>query len=130
MTEQYARRYLTEQAALDERRLGKWHGFAVEHLAEHTVIGDIGVFLQVDPELSGDAGFQFHPAYHRQGYGYEAMAPFLVYLFEGLGLRTVTANCDPANVASKALIGRLGLHPVPGPAGQFSLDRDEWVSAG
>jgi ribosomal-protein-alanine N-acetyltransferase len=128
MTDERARRYLAEQSVLDERETGSWHGFAVELAAGRRLIGDIGVFLQVDPEHTGDVGFQFDPAHHGRGYAHEAMAAFLPYLFRRLALRTVTAGCDPANTASQALMKRLGMHFVPGTAVQYQLTRDEWAA--
>lgn len=80
---------------------------------------------QADPQVR-----KFHPGFHRQGYGREAMTAFLVHLFEELGLERVTAGCDQANSASRGLLVRLGLRPqTPAETDgscQFELTRDEW----
>ncbi|OIV39429.1 hypothetical protein BIV57_00905 [Mangrovactinospora gilvigrisea] len=122
--------YLSAQSTIDERKVGAWHGYAVEQKESGTVIGDIGVFLAT--HFEGDVGSQFHPAYHRQGYGYEAASAFLTYLFEDLGLRRVTAGCDQANTASRALLTRLGAQQRK-PSGtradcSFELVRAEWLA--
>jgi ribosomal-protein-alanine N-acetyltransferase len=123
-----AAQYLASQAVLDERKTKAWHDYAVQLVESGTVIGNVGVYLA--SEVEGDIGFQFHPGFHRQGYGLEAATAFLAYLFEGLGLERVTAGCDQANDASHALIGRLGLRPQAQPvtAGgyNYELTRDEW----
>lgn len=121
-------RFLTSlaQAQGDER--GRYHAYAVEHLADRRVIGDVGVYLQKEPADEGDLGFQFHPDYHGQGYAFEAASKFLDYLFRNLKLRRVTAGCDAQNTASARLIGRLGLHPTEssGEGLAFALTRDRW----
>ena len=119
-------------AALDEHEINAWHGYAVQHAESGTVIGDLGVYLASGVE--GDIGFQFHPDFHRQGYGHEAMTAFLPYLFEKLGLERVTAGCDEANGGSRALLDRLGLQPqTPATTDgtcHYELARDEWLAKG
>ena len=123
-----AAKYLSSQAVLDEREIKAWHDYAVELAESGTVIGNVGVYLA--SEVEGDIGFQFHPGFHRQGYGLEAATAFLAYLFEELGLERVTAGCDPANDASHGLIGRLGLRPqaqaVTAGGYNYELTREEW----
>lgn len=122
--------YLAEQAAIDERKTGSWHGYAVEHAESGVAIGDVGIFLASDAE--GEVGFQFHPDYHRQGYGREAMSGFLAYVFGTLKVDHVTARCDPGNDASRALLTRLGLRqrkPISTePYCRFGLLRAEWLA--
>jgi [ribosomal protein S5]-alanine N-acetyltransferase len=123
-----AARYLAAQAVLDERATSAWHGYAVQHLDSGKVIGDVGVYLVSAGE--GDVGFQFHPAFHGQGYAREAMVAFLRYVFDVLGVEHVTAGCDQANTTSSTLLQRLGLHPRPASDDdgdlRFDLTRDEW----
>lgn len=131
MGREEAVRYLAGQAALAEDARGKWHGFAVEHLAQGRVIGDVGVFLQVDPPDEGDVGFQFHPDCHGKGYAAEATQVLLRHLFTELDLRRVTASCDEENVASFRLMERLGMRRVAQAEHEsghvYSLDREEWL---
>jgi ribosomal-protein-alanine N-acetyltransferase len=130
MSIEQAERYVASQAGLGEREVGAWHGYAVQDTSSAKLIGDIGVYLVSAAE--GDIGFQFAPAFHRQGYGREAATAFLTYLFEELGLERVTAGCDEANAASRALIGRLGLNPQAAASTDgschFELTRDQWVA--
>lgn len=130
MTVDQAVEYLATQAGLDEREVHAWHGYAVQHAESGIVIGDIGVYLASATE--GDIGFQFHPGFHRQGYGGEAATAFLAYLFDDLGLDRVTAGCAEGNLASRALIGRLGLRPqtpaVKDGDCHYDLTRDAWLA--
>jgi RimJ/RimL family protein N-acetyltransferase len=107
MSAEQAASYLAAQAVIGEREIGSWHGYAVEHVESGSMIGDVGVYLE--SEVEGDVGFQFHPAFHRQGYGGEAMGAFLTYAFTALGLDRITAGCDQGNDASLALLARLGM---------------------
>jgi len=135
MSGREARRYLADQAAMSEDLLDCWHGFAVQHLEQDRLIGDIGVYLDAKLAGVGDVGFQFRPDQHRCGYGYEAMAAFLPYLFYSLGLDRITASCDRANTASFTLLERLGLRrgSESGAAGgstlRYELSRRDWAGA-
>jgi ribosomal-protein-alanine N-acetyltransferase len=130
MSVEQATSYLTAQSTIDERETGAWHGYAVEQRESGTVIGDIGIFLATG--IEGDVGFQFHPAFHRRGYGYEAASAFLAYVFMDLGLDRVTAGCDQANAASRALLTRLGMQQRK-PTGtgtdcSYELTRVQWLA--
>jgi len=130
MTSEQAIRYLKEQAARGDVSLDSWHGFAVQHVEQDRMIGDIGVYLDAKQAGTGDVGFQFRPDQHRLGYGYEAMVGFFPYLFLYLGLDAVTASCDRANAASFGLMERLGMsRTVDGPTLQYRLSRAEWAGA-
>jgi [ribosomal protein S5]-alanine N-acetyltransferase len=101
--------YLQAQSVLDERAAPAWHAYAVHHLADDRVIGDVGIWLPGEPGAVPDLGFQFHPAYHGRGYAHEAVQAFLTHVFTTLALPRITATCAPANTASQALMQRLGM---------------------
>ncbi len=126
MDEEEAVRFLAGQAALRGDERGKWHGFAVEQIADGKMIGDVGVFLQKEVD-EGDVGFQFHPAYHGQGFAQKAVRGLLGHLFESS--ERVTAHCDARNVASWRLMERLGMRRVSesGEGFGYALGRDESV---
>lgn len=109
MTPDKAADYLRAQSALDDHALDAWHGFAVHHKADDRMIGDIGVWLPADPANAPDVGFQFHPAYHGKGYATEAVEAFLHHVFQTWSPPRITATCNPANTASRALMTRLGM---------------------
>ncbi len=109
LTADQAERWLASQAQLAEAEPNRYHSFAVEHRADGRVIGDVGFFRAAGPERTADLGFQFHPAYHGQGYAYEAAAALLRYGFRQWHLRRITAGCDARNTASFRLLERLGM---------------------
>jgi RimJ/RimL family protein N-acetyltransferase len=74
--------------------------FAIEH--QGRVIGKAG-FWQM-PEI----GYLLHPDYWRQGFGAEALTALMDYGFTQRGLDRITADVDPDNLASLALLKKLG----------------------
>ena len=55
-----------------------------------------------------EVGFILHPDHWRNGFVSEAMTAILPYLFATSDLPALLADIDPRNVASRALLGRLG----------------------
>lgn len=66
------------------------------------VIGKAG-FWRV-PEV----GFLLHPDYWQKGYGAEVLRALIAYGFQERGLDRITADVDPNNQASIALLQKLG----------------------
>ena len=130
MGDDRAARYLMEQALLPEREPGRWHGYAVEHLADARLIGEVGAYLQKEPDGEGDVGFQFHPAYQGKGYAREATEALIRRLFLGLGLLRITSGCHSQNVASFRLMERLGMRRARQTDGKvgYELTREEWLA--
>lgn len=55
-----------------------------------------------------DLGYAYLPEYFGQGYAYEAASAVLAYAAKHTALTTVVAIVSPANLASKALLKKLG----------------------
>ena len=90
------------------------HGVAV--VLEGTVIGTVSLDLVdgmgqqgMPPCTEADLGFVFDPAYGGHGYATEAVAAMLVYAFERLGVRRVTAGCYADNAPSWRVLERVGM---------------------
>ena len=62
--------------------------------------------LHTDTEI----GFLLHPTYWRQGYMREAMNAIIPHLFATTDIVRLTADADPLNTASVALLHALGFH--------------------
>jgi RimJ/RimL family protein N-acetyltransferase len=56
-----------------------------------------------------DLGYAFLPAYFGQGYGHEAAAAVLAHARGALGMARLVAITSPGNVASNALLTKIGL---------------------
>lgn len=79
--------------------------------------GEYGDFmLEFEGRMIGNAGFWkapeigyiLHPDVWGRGLGREAVSAALAYGFEDMGLSVVTADVDPRNLASLALLEGLG----------------------
>ncbi|KIN76458.1 RimJ/RimL family protein N-acetyltransferase [Sulfitobacter mediterraneus] len=74
--------------------------FAIEH--DGKVIGKVGLWQM--PEI----GYVLHPDYWRRGIATEAVQAVIAHGFETLGLARITADVDPENLASLAMLKKLG----------------------
>jgi RimJ/RimL family protein N-acetyltransferase len=93
-------------AAADPDKPG-WFQYAVERVEDERLVGDVAVHLH-DNLLQAELGFTLAAAYQRRGYATEAVHAVLDRLFSLQGLHKVTGECDARNVASAALMERLG----------------------
>lgn len=107
--------------------------FAIEF--EGRVIGKAGFWRM--PEI----GYLLHPDYWRRGLATEALQALIAYGFAERGLEKITADVDPDNAASLALLNTLGFRET-GRAKQtlkigeawfdsvyLALFRDDWPAS-
>jgi RimJ/RimL family protein N-acetyltransferase len=73
------------------------------------VIGEVTLTWTGVVNRQGEFGFVFHPDFHGRGHASEAAARMLDLAFDELGLHRVCGRTDADNVASAALMRRLGL---------------------
>ena len=57
----------------------------------------------------GEFGYVINPDFSRQGYSLEASRAVIDFAFTALNLHRVIAHLDDRNLASKALVEKLGL---------------------
>jgi RimJ/RimL family protein N-acetyltransferase len=124
--------------ASDPDRAG-WFQYAVERVTDRVLIGDVAVRLH-DNLQQAEIGYTVAAAYQRRGYATEAVGAVLDRLFRVQGLHKVTGECDARNVASAALLERLGftreghLRQQTWIKGEWTDDliygllADEWIS--
>lgn len=105
-TEADALKYLEDRIfpAYTSTGLGGWR---VALKDTDVVIGNCG-FYQRDFLDFPDFGFAFLPAYHGQGYGYEAATACLAYGLSELGITEVLAITLEMNQPSIGLLEKLG----------------------
>ncbi|MFL6672495.1 MAG: GNAT family N-acetyltransferase [Massilia sp.] len=82
--------------------------FAVELAATGELIGNASLFGFSDPNRRCELGYALASAHWGKGYAGEAVRAVLDYGFRELGLNRVEADIDPRNVASAAVLERLG----------------------
>jgi aminoglycoside 6'-N-acetyltransferase len=73
------------------------------------LIGDCAACPDEEDPRQAEIGFTIAPAFQGRGYATEAAGLLLGYLFGARGKHRVTATCDARNLASAAVLERLGL---------------------
>ena len=73
------------------------------------LIGDCAACTDADDPQQAEIGFTIAPAFQGRGYATEAAGLLLGYLFGARRKHRVTASCDARNLASAAVLERLGL---------------------
>ncbi|MEM1181393.1 MAG: GNAT family N-acetyltransferase [Acidobacteriota bacterium] len=101
-----ARAYLEKSYLAGYARDG-FSMFLVERLADGAPLGVCGL-MRRDTLDDVDLGFGFKADHRRHGYAHEAALAMLEWGHETLGLRRIIAITDPENVASMALLEKLG----------------------
>jgi ribosomal-protein-alanine N-acetyltransferase len=99
-----AARYIAERYTAHYARHG--YGLYLVELGD-TPIGTCG-FVRREGMPAPDLGYAYLAAYARRGYALEAGAAMLRYGRDVLGMKTIVAFTRPENVASAALLRRLG----------------------
>ncbi len=119
MTEQMAAARILK--AREEIIMGQALHFLVERLADHAVMGWIRVSRAETHSGVGDIGYWLNEAYHRYGYTTEATFAAVATAFDRLNLDSMEGGAQAENVASFAVMRRLGMEPC--------AERIVWASA-
>ena len=90
------------------------------------LLGDLAFHAHADEPSVADIGFTLSPDAQGHGYGTEAVAALLEYLFDVRGKHRVAADCDTRNDPSAALLRRLGFREE-GVLRECYLDGDAWA---
>ena len=87
---------------------GEWLVLAMEHRAEHKVIGEVLIKCASIDKDEAELGYAMHRGYHGQGLAFEAASAMVHLAIHDLGVRRLTAELDARNAASSRLLERLG----------------------
>lgn len=90
-------------------RLPRFAPFVVRRHADDAIVGALEISqIVLGPFRSAYLGYHVGAPHARQGYMHEAIGLALGHAFGAMGLHRVEANVRPENVASIALVRRLG----------------------
>jgi RimJ/RimL family protein N-acetyltransferase len=103
-----ARLFLSLQSQLSEDASG-WRMFSVEQLTHPGLIGEVGLFISEDDPAQANLGWWLHPDYRGEGYAVEGAKALIEWCFSGRGLHRLTATCLAANLASRKVMGKIGM---------------------
>ena len=109
ISEPEARAFLQEQKEVQPGVPGHWFQIAVELKEAGMLVGDCALKMEEHDERQAEIGYTLSRAYQGRGIASEAVSCVLEYAFVTLGLHRVIAITDCENVASVALLERLGL---------------------
>ncbi|GAA0520370.1 N-acetyltransferase [Paractinoplanes deccanensis] len=102
-----------------------WFQYAIERIRDRDLIGDVAVHLH-DNLKQAEVGFTLATEHQKKGYATEAVRAVLDRLFRVQGLHKVAGECDARNVASAALMERLGF-TREGLLRQQTFIKGEWT---
>ncbi len=92
-----------------ELRDGTGHGFFLFRNDDHALLGGITLSnIQRGIAMSCSVGYWVGERHARQGVMTEALGRLLPFVFDSLGLHRLEAACLPDNLASQALLHKLG----------------------
>jgi len=87
---------------------GEWFQFAIELAATGAMVGDCALHALVESPGEVEIGFTLAPTHHGKGCATEAVACLLDYAFGPLAKKRAIAITDVRNLASIAVLERLG----------------------
>lgn len=109
------------QVPAAQRSRHVWHA---EHV-DHGVVGAGEVNVRSRRHRQAEISYVVHPGHWRQGYATWIATELLRVAFQDHDCHRVAATCDPRNVASAAVLRKLGM-TYEGRARHTLLLRDGW----
>ncbi len=123
---------MIKKAPLGDYEKYQFGRHAVIHKETGEYMGFTG--LKYLPELDEvDIGWRLKHKFWRQGYGYESALPCVDFAFNDLGLDRIISLANVENVASTALMKKLGLsyekeiHIYDENAVYYALNKSDWL---
>ncbi len=107
LTEESARQFLQALRATEPGTRGQWYQIAIAERQSDRLLGDCALLVREDDPEQAEIGYTLARQSQGQGYGTEAVARLLDYLFGSLRLHRVIAYVDTRNTPSVALLERL-----------------------
>ncbi len=104
-----ARRFVLTLTRSDPDTPNEWFQFAVTETTSGQLLGDVAAGPEGDDHRLARIGFTLAPQAQGRGFATEAVTALLDYLFCVRGKHRVAAACDPRNLASTALLARVGM---------------------
>jgi RimJ/RimL family protein N-acetyltransferase len=109
ISEAEVRAFIEEQMLVQPCVPGQWFQIAIALKETGTLVGDCALKIDEHDERQAEIGYTLARAYQGKGIAAEAVSRVLDYAFRTLELHRVIAITDCENVASIALLERLGL---------------------
>jgi RimJ/RimL family protein N-acetyltransferase len=99
--------------------------FALQRSTDGRLIGSIELQIVSEEHQRGEMGYVIARDAWGNGYATEAASALLRFGFEQLGLRRISATCDPENAGSGRILEKIGME-LEGRLRSFFRIRGEW----
>jgi RimJ/RimL family protein N-acetyltransferase len=109
ISEPEAQAFIQEQKAIQPGIPGQWFQIAIELKETGTLVGDCALKVEEHDPRQAEIGYSLSRVYQGRGIASEGVSRVLDYVFGTLKLHRVIAITDCENLASVALLERLGL---------------------
>ncbi len=116
--------FIRSKIAKEFNQLNTWFQMAIVVKETKEFIGDLGIHF-LDHEIV-ELGATISKQQQDKGYATEALKAAIDYLFQKVGKQKIKASVDPRNLASIAMIEKLGFKKEAHYKKSFLL-RGEWV---
>lgn len=108
-SEKEVREFICKMNHTGFNRMDTWFQLGMYLRENGQLIGDLGLhFLSPDNDQI-EIGFTVNPAYQHRGYAAEAVRSLMHYFFKSLHTHRIIASVDPKNIASIALLEKIGM---------------------
>jgi [ribosomal protein S5]-alanine N-acetyltransferase len=95
----------------DPSQLG-WGVWLMIHIADSTLIGDLGFIGKPDRTGTVEMGYEVLSAYRRQGFTFEAVEALVNFAFTQPELKRIIAHSPDDHVASIRILEKLGMQQI------------------
>jgi [ribosomal protein S5]-alanine N-acetyltransferase len=95
----------------DPSQLG-WGVWLMIHIADSTLIGDLGFIGKPDQTGTVEMGYEVLPAYRQQGFAFEAVEALVNFAFTQPELKRIIAHSPDDHVASIRILEKLGMQQI------------------
>lgn len=103
-----------------------WDHLVIARRSDNQILGDCAVCIGENDSRIAELGIALVPEFQSQGYASETFNALFNFLFSNRGVHRAFTHVNPRNVASIALMERLGMRKE-GQMKQGRWFRDEWV---
>lgn len=124
-TEEESRNFIQRTITHQKEHPRTNYSLAIIHKADDKLIGGCGIYVTNPENREGYIGYCLNRNFWRRGFATETAKALLKFGFEQLNLHRIFATCDPANVASKHVLEKIGMR-LEGHFREHKWAKEKW----
>lgn len=101
-------KFIEELDSIEPGSKDTWFQIGIELKETGELIGDCGIHTLSEDLMQAEIGYTIAPKFQKKGYGIEAVAGVVGFIFEKMDMHRITATVDTRNLASALLLEKLG----------------------